>query len=233
MKYTDRYNNCQLGSHGWAMERGRPRGFDIDTALDQALAVFWRDGFQGASLAELTAAMGINKPSLYAAFGDKEGLYLKALDRYAQATVQQSIEVLEAGTSARRAVEDFLRRSARNLVDPALPGGCFVVNGIAAGQLSATPPAVAAALRDAMCGSEAPLRARLQRAQAAGELPASADVDALATFFNAVVAGMGVLAKGGARRAKLDTVVDAALACWPLPDKRARPPDAVQRSPAM
>ena len=205
------------------MERGRPRSFDIDTALDQALAVFWRDGFQGASLAELTAAMGINKPSLYAAFGDKEGLYLKALARYALATVQQSIEVLEAGSSARQAVEDFLRGSVRNLTDPALPGGCFVVNGIADCQLSATPPAVAAALRDAMRGSEAPLRARLQRAQATGELPASADVDALATFFNAVVAGMGVLAKGGARRAKLNTVVDAALACWPPPDKPAKP----------
>lgn len=202
------------------MERGRPRGFDIDTALDQALAVFWRNGFQGASLAELTAAMGINKPSLYAAFGDKEGLYLKALERYAQGTVQQSLDMLEAGTSARQALEDFLRRSARNMTDPALPGGCFVVNGTADCQLSATPPAVQAALREAMRGTEAHLRARLQRAQAAGELPADADVSALAAFFNAVIAGMGVLAKGGARRAKLDSVVDAALACWPRAAKR-------------
>lgn len=214
------------------MERGRPRGFDIDAALDQALAVFWRKGFQGASLAELTAAMGINKPSMYAAFGDKEALYLKALARYAQASAQQSLELLEGGPSARQAVEDFLRRTARDMTDRALPGGCFVVNGIADCQLSATPPAVEAALREAMRGSEARLRARLHRAQVAGELPAHAQADTLAAYFNAVTAGMGVLAKGGARRAKLDTVIDAALACWPLeppPATRARR----ERSPAV
>lgn len=197
------------------MERGRPRSFDVDVALDQALAVFWRKGFQGASLADLTAAMGINKPSLYAAFGDKETLYLKALARYAQASTQQSLELLDEAPSARQAVEDFLRRTARDMTDRTLPGGCFIVNGIADCQLSATPPAVEAALREALRGAEARLRARLHRAQVAGELPAHAQADALAAFFNAVTAGMGVLAKGGARRAKLDTVIDAALACWP------------------
>lgn len=205
------------------MERGRPRSFDVDVALDQALAVFWRKGFQGASLADLTAAMGINKPSLYAAFGDKETLYLKALARYAQASTQQSLELLDEAPSARQAVEDFLRRTARDMTDRTLPGGCFIVNGIADCQLSATPPAVEAALREALRGAEARLRARLHRAQVAGELPAHAQADALAAFFNAVTAGMGVLAKGGARRAKLDTVIDAALACWPpkpAPPKR-------------
>lgn len=196
------------------MERGRRRTFDPDEALDRALAVFWRDGFQGASLADLTAAMGINKPSLYAAFGDKEQLYLKALERYADLTVRKHLGVLEGEADARLALERFLRRIARTMTDPALPGGCFVVNGTADCRLNATPPAVQAALRDALQGSENHVRAHLQRARAGGQLPPHADVRKLASFYNAVIAGMGVLASSGDRRAKLDAVVDAAMACW-------------------
>lgn len=196
------------------MERGRRRTFDIDEALDRALAVFWRDGFQGASLTDLTAAMGINKPSLYAAFGDKEQLYLKALERYAGMTLGTHLGALREEADARLALERFLRRIARTMTDPALPGGCFVVNGTADCRLNATPPAVQAALRNALHGTESHVRAHLQQARASGQLPPDADVRKLASFYNAVIAGMGVLAGSGDRRAKLDAVIDAAMACW-------------------
>ena len=93
-------------------ERGRPRSFDPNTALDRALEVFWRHGFQAASLAELTAAMGLSKPSLYAAFGDKESLYLKALERYVALQIAQHIAIFDTEPDTRLALEKFLRTMA-------------------------------------------------------------------------------------------------------------------------
>lgn len=196
-------------------ERGRPRSFDADTALDSALKVFWRNGFQGASLSELTDAMGLSKPSLYAAFGDKEALYLKALDRYATHWTARHAAVLDEEKEGRNAVAAFLRSVAGMLADPSLPGGCFVVNGAADCGGPTTPAAVDAALRRTVQGGEAMLRQRLQRAQRDGQLPADARIDDLATFFSALLSGLGVLAKSGAKRAKLNAAIDAAMAAWP------------------
>lgn len=207
-------------------QRGRPRCFDAEVALDRALEVFWRHGFQGASLADLTAAMGINKPSLYAAFGDKEALYLKALERYAALGAEQTIRILDAEPDGRRAVEAFLRAMADRITDPALPGGCFVVTGAADCGGAATPPAVDVALRKALQNSEERLRARLARAQGDGQLAPDARVDELAAFFTSLLAGLGVLAKSGAERAKLDGAITAAMAAWPrvpVPRRRAKP----------
>src|SRR4051812_40586855 len=120
-------------------ERGRPRGFDPETVLDLATEVFWRHGFQGASLAELTAATGLSKPSLYAAFGDKEALYLRCLERYAQSKSTVQTDLLEQQPDARRAVELFMQAMAKAFTDSALPGGCFVVNGAADCGMQATP----------------------------------------------------------------------------------------------
>ena len=203
-------------------ERGRPRSFDTDTALEQATQVFWRLGFQGASMAELTAATGLNKPSLYAAFGDKEALYLQCLNRYVTRQVALQTALLEQEPDARRAVEGFLRTMAAMQADPKLPGGCFVVNGTADCGSPATPAAVEAALRHAGGGAHERLLRRLQQAESLGELPAGADARQLATLFGAVLTGMAVMSKGGQPKARLDEVVDAAMLVWPPAGTRRR-----------
>lgn len=196
-------------------ERGRPRSFDVDAALDRALSVFWKHGFQGASLTELTDAMGLSKPSLYAAFGDKEALYLQALARYAKRWLEEPAAWLEHEPDGRRALEGFLRRVAAVQADPALPGGCFIINGTADLGVPGTPATVEAALRTALQGTEVLMEARLRRAQAEGQLAADADPAALAAYFNAVLTGMAVRAKGGVAPERFVVIIDAAMAAWP------------------
>lgn len=198
-----------------ANERGRPRTFDPDTALDRALEVFWRDGFQGASLSELTRAMGISKPSLYAAYGDKEALYLRALERYGAVAQERAAAVLDAQPDARQAIDAYLRESARSLVDPALPGGCFIVNGTADCGTAATPKGVDCALSRAMQATQARLRIRLVRAQEDGHFPRDRSADEMAAFYCTVLVGMAVLAKGGAGLGQLEAAVRVAMAAWP------------------
>ena len=196
-------------------ERGRPRGFCKDEALDKALAVFWKHGFQGASLAELTAAMGVNKPSLYAAFGDKESLYLKALARYAGQQLTQSLAALDAEPDACRAVEAYLRAVAVMQTNPVLPGGCFVVTGAADCGTASMPVAIENALVAAIQSGEARITLRLERAQREGQLPLSTRIGDLSSLLIAVIVGMGVLAKSGAPLEKLNQVVSCAMAAWP------------------
>lgn len=195
--------------------RGRPRTFDIDSALDRALEVFWKHGFQSASMHELTAAMGLSKPSLYAAFGDKEALYLKTLKRYVALLLERHAVLLEAQGDGRQAVENFLRSMAAMLADPRMPGGCFIVNGTADCGGSTIPASVEMALREAFQGSEAMLLRRLQRAADDGDLPRQLQAQALAAMFWSVIAGMAVLAKSGAGLDKLETVIETAMSVWP------------------
>src|SRR5947209_3799427 len=110
------------------MPIGRPRAFDIDKALDRALQVFWRKGYEGASLPDLTRAMGINRPSLYAAFGNKEALFRKALDRYAEGPACYVRQALDEPT-ARAVAERVLAGSVDLLTDPRNPRGCLLVQG--------------------------------------------------------------------------------------------------------
>ena len=196
-------------------ERGRPRTFDIDFALDRAVEVFWKHGFQDASMHELTEAMGLSKPSLYAAFGDKEALYLKTLERYVQLLIERHAAALNGEADGRRAVEGFLRSLAKMLADPALPGGCFIINGTADCGGSTIPATVELALRAALQGSEMMVLERLVRAQREGDLPEAAMPEALAAMFGSLIAGLAVLAKSGASEAKLNTVIDTAMAVWP------------------
>jgi AcrR family transcriptional regulator len=196
-------------------ERGRPRGFDIDRALDQALQVFWKHGYQDASLQELTDAMGLSKPSLYAAFGDKEALYLKTLERYVALLFTRHAGKLTDEPDGRAAVRAFLRSLAGMLADPSLPGGCFIINGTADCGGSTIPASVEMALRGALQGSEALVRERLQRAERDGQLPPGLTPDSLAALFASLIAGLAVLAKSGAGLDKLYGVVDTAMAVWP------------------
>ena len=196
-------------------DRGRPRSFDVDIALDRAVEVFWKHGFQDASIHELTEAMALSKPSLYAAFGDKEALYLKTLDRYMARLVERHAGGLEAEPDAKLAVAGFLRSLAAMLADPSLPGGCFIINGTSDCGGSTIPASVELALREAMQASETMILQRLQRAQRDGALSADAQPEALAAMFGALIAGMAVQAKSGAQMGKLNAVVDAAIALWP------------------
>jgi AcrR family transcriptional regulator len=201
-----------------AMPKGRPREFDVDEALDAALRVFHQKGYEGATLPDLTKAMGVNRPSLYAAFGNKEQLFRKALDRYvdqAGAFVREAL----AEPSARAAVEKLLRGVADNLGDPHSPRGCLLVQGaLSCGE-------EAGAIRDELAArraaNEAAIRARLRRAATEGDLPADADADDLARFVATVIQGMAVQAAGGAGRSELRGIAETAMRAWPQGRGRA------------
>lgn len=191
-----------------AIPMGRPREFDMEAALDEAMEVFWRRGYEGATIAELTGAMGINPPSLYAAFGNKEGLLKAALDRYMVVRNECMAEILSAPT-AREVVERGLLKLADLQTDPANPPGCLLVaGGLACGVGSENIPFELAAHR---AQSEDQLRRRFIRAREEGDLPADSDPAALARYVSAVIVGIGVLASGGATREQLREVAMVAV----------------------
>jgi AcrR family transcriptional regulator len=192
---------------------GRPREFDADQALDAAVEVFWRQGYEGASLNDLTAAMGLSRPSLYAAFGNKEDLFAKALERYSERHMAFVGRALEAAT-ARDVVELFLRGFVASATDPRTPPGCLTVLGAAAASPAADP--IRAALIAKRKAGEAELRARFRRARDEGDLPADADPADLAIYVTTITQGIAVQAASGASRARLDRVVDQALRAWPV-----------------
>ena len=190
------------------MTMGRPREFDTDKALDEAMEVFWRHGYEGATISELTGAMGINPPSLYAAFGSKEGLLKAALDRYAEKRAAFISEVLAAPT-AREAAALILLRIADSHTDPANPPGCLLVaGGLACGAGAENVPFELASRRAQL---EDQLRDRFVRAKSEGDLAADSNPQALARFLSAVIAGMGVLASSGSTREDLRQVALVSL----------------------
>jgi AcrR family transcriptional regulator len=190
------------------MGMGRPREFDAETALDQAMEVFWRHGYEGATIAQLTEAMGINPPSLYACFGNKEGLLKAALDRYTKLRGVWMDEVVAAPT-ARDVAERMLMGIAEKQTDPANPPGCLLVQGgIACGSGSENVPFELAARR---AENEDQLRDRFVRAKAEGDLKPSSDPAALARYVSAVSVGMGVMASSGSDREALRQVASVAV----------------------
>ena len=191
---------------------GRPRSFDTDQALDRALRVFWQKGYEGASLSDLTRAMGINRPSLYAAFGNKEALFREALDRYTAGHASYIQEALREPT-ARSVAERLLHGAANLLTNPATPRGCLMVQGALSCGKAADPIRHELALRRA--GGEAAIRQRFERAIRDGDLPADTDSADLARFVATVIHGMSVQAAGGASRKELLRVVATTLRAWP------------------
>lgn len=189
---------------------GRPRAFVEDDALEKAMCVFWRKGFEGTSLSDLTEAMGINRPSLYAAFGNKEQLFRKVMDRYGRGPASHVCEALDAPT-AREVAERCILGTADLLCDPSHPPGCLGVNAFVAGGAEAVREDMAAR-RFAVIEA---LRKRFVRARKDGDLPADADPSALAMYISTVTQGMSVLAASGAKQADLRQVAYLAMDAWP------------------
>jgi AcrR family transcriptional regulator len=191
---------------------GRPRGFDADEALERAMLVFWRHGYEGASTATLTDAMGISTTSMYAAFGNKENLFRKVLERYTEGPSAYLAEALEEPT-ARAVAAAVLAGTVRTTTRPANPPGCLGVQGaLAASDSGQEIRGLLVAWRD---DGYSRLRERFRRAVADGDLPADADPGRLARYVTTFAYGIAVQAAGGVGRDELQAMADAALAGWP------------------
>ncbi|CAN5410923.1 TetR/AcrR family transcriptional regulator [soil metagenome] len=191
---------------------GRPRAFDPDRALEQALKVFWRLGYEGASLPDLTKAMGINRPSMYAAFGNKEQLFRKVVERYSAGVCEHVASAL-AEPTARKVAEALLRGTAEMLGDSKHPAGCLLVQGALA--CGADANCVRNELAARRAAGEAAIRKRFERAAKEGDLPGGASTSDLARYVSTVQHGMSVQATGGATRKQLLQVADLAMRAWP------------------
>lgn len=194
------------------LPKGRPREFDLDEALTAALRVFWRRGYEGASMAELTAEMGIAKPSLYAAFGNKEELFKKALDLYEREKMAYMSEAMKEPTS-RKLAERLLAGALELQTSSCDPKGCLGVISMVACGAEASP------IRDCVIerqkSSRHALIARLEDFKREGDLPADIETEALARYMIAVVQGLSVQAGAGASAKELKSLVDMAMRTWP------------------
>ncbi|WP_280887240.1 TetR/AcrR family transcriptional regulator [Streptomyces sp. LBL] len=191
---------------------GRPRGFDADEALEQAMRVFWEQGYEGASLTDLTHAMGITRTSMYAAFGNKEDLFGKALERYTEGPASYGARAMQEPT-ARQVAAAFLAGSVRATTHPGCPAGCLGVQGsLAAGDTGRQARDALIAWRDEHASL---LRDRFQQAVDEGDLPRDTDPGLLARYLMTVTNGIAVQAAGGATRDDLQMVADMALQSWP------------------
>jgi len=194
------------------MAMGRPREFDLDKALDDALHVFWEKGYEGASMADLTEAMGITKPSLYAAFGNKEELFRKAFDAYAEGPGGYTKLALQQPT-ARQVVERLLYSEVDAVTDPECPAGCLSINGALTCGVAAD--SIKKELMARRAQGEENLRLRFERAKDEGDLAAATDAAALARYVATISQGIAVQAVSGATRNQLKQIVDMVLATWP------------------
>ena len=197
---------------------GRPRAFDVDEALDEALKIFWRKGYEGASLPDLTRAMGINRPSLYAAFGNKEALFRKALDRYHDGPAAYVREALEEPT-ARAVIGALLHGTVDLLSSPRNPGDAHGQGALSCGR---TADSIRRELASRRAAAQAAIRQRFKQAISDGDLPADTNAGDLARYVSTVMQGMAVQAAGGASRKELLQVVKMVLRAWPASGGQAR-----------
>lgn len=193
---------------------GRPLSFDRDVALRKAMLLFWRHGYEGTSIQQLTAALGVTPPSIYTAFGDKKRLFLEAVELYRSGEMTAERIIDEAAT-ARDAARALMSGAAIGFTGSDTPSGCLMAtSAISCSDDAADIQAELAGIRR---GIEAHLRQRISRAVDSGELPPEADAKALAGLVLTVIQGMSTLARDGATRAELLGVADAAMTGWPRP----------------
>ena len=177
------------------------------------MEAFWARGYEGTSLADLTAAMGINRPSLYSTFGNKEELFAEALALYEKAEGAIITRLLDDASTAREGIEATLRYNARVYVQEGRPRGCMIVLSLLVGRPESD--AVRALLAERRNAREDELRLRIERGKAEGDVPAATDAAQLAAFYSVVLQGMSIKARDGAGRAELDDIVSAAMRGWP------------------
>jgi AcrR family transcriptional regulator len=192
---------------------GRPREFDRGAALEAAMLAFWRKGFAATSMNDLCDAMDVRSPSLYAAFGSKEALYLEAIQHYVETFGPPVWNGLAEGATARAGVQNLLLAATESLPESHVtPAGCMATLAAVSDEWPAGIADVVRKIRVEMLGR---LRSRLQAGVANGELPPTTDIDALSRFYLSVYQGMAVQARDGAAAAELRGVVAAAMAAWP------------------
>ncbi|KOX12638.1 TetR/AcrR family transcriptional regulator [Nocardiopsis sp. NRRL B-16309] len=193
--------------------RGRPREFDQERVLDRAMTVFWRHGYEGASLSELQRATGLAPPSIYNAFGSKQGLYEACLDHYTEGVGSRVTEPLDGARADREGMRRVLMNAAREFSDPDRPRGCMISTAaLSVGERHTDVGRAVCARRARTLGA---VEAYLVRAQQEGRLSAQADTAALARHFGAIIQGMSVQAGDGADRAELEAMADVAMGAWP------------------
>jgi AcrR family transcriptional regulator len=192
---------------------GRPRGFDRDAALEAAMFLFWRKGFAATSMNDLCGTMGVGSPSLYAAFGSKEALYLEAIEHYVRIHGPPVWYKLAEGATARTGIENLLIAAINSMPrSRATPAGCMAALAAVGDEWPTAITRVVKKIRREMLGM---LRSRLETATNKGELPASTDIDGLSRFYLSIYQGMAIQARDGATQAELRAVVAAAMAAWP------------------
>ncbi|MFD0258221.1 TetR/AcrR family transcriptional regulator [Kitasatospora indigofera] len=196
-------------------QRGRPRSFDRDAALAKAVDLFWEHGYEATSVADLTAAMGIRPPSLYAAFGDKRTLFREAVASYRQTYGSLLPRALDKGPTVRAGVARMLRTAAAEYTDAAHPWGCLLISAT----VNCTSPEVEQDLREIRNANVRTLESRIRADVAAGHERPESDAATLAMFTATVLQGMSQRARDGAGRAELEQVAATAMLAWPAPEK--------------
>jgi AcrR family transcriptional regulator len=192
---------------------GRPREFDRAQALEAAMLLFWRKGFAAASMNDLCDAMGVRSPSLYAAFGSKEALYLEAVEHYVRTVGRPVWDKLADGATARAGVENLLLTATETLPKSGtIPAGCMATLAAVSDEWPTGIADVVRKIRVEMLGM---LRSRLEAGVANGELPTTTDIDGLSRFYLSVYQGMAVQARDGAAPAELKAIARAAMSAWP------------------
>lgn len=192
---------------------GRPRGFDWEAALDLAIDTFYAKGYEATTLDDLTAAMGIKRPSLYASFGNKEALFLQALERYGERSALEAQKALVSQSKVREAVESFLYLAAEWHVQRSQMMGCLIANS--SSDCREEQPSICKRIQQLHQKNEEILFHRLQQGVEAGELAQDTDIRGLAQFFNGVTQGMAVLARGQHNPEAIWNMAKYALQVWP------------------
>jgi AcrR family transcriptional regulator len=190
------------------------------------METFWEHGFEGTSMSDLTTAMGIASPSIYACFGSKEQLFREAVELYGQTVAERAISNLEEAPTAREGIAGMIRANAETFADPALPQGCMVVLSATAG--TTRNPEVRAFMAERRATMNEMFRRRIERGIAEGDVPEGSDVEGIAGFYTTVLQGLSIQSRDGATKRQLDTVIDCAMAAWDtltMPD--AEPGEAV------